>query len=188
MKIAAHHLNKRGGVLIGDVVGLGKTLMATALARIFEDDHVTETLIICPKNLVKMWEDYVREYRLRAKVLSVTRASARAARPAALSPRAHRREPQPAQPRGQALPGHSGVHPGEREQVHPAFRHALQQDLPRPFEPASAVRARGQGPRHPARAAAARAGRDRVHPAPPVLRFARLPPSRRAITPTTGAN
>src|SRR5208337_77833 len=35
VKIAAHHLNKRGGVLIGDVVGLGKTLMATALAKIF---------------------------------------------------------------------------------------------------------------------------------------------------------
>ena len=32
VKIAAHHLNKRGGVLIGDVVGLGKTLMATAVA------------------------------------------------------------------------------------------------------------------------------------------------------------
>lgn len=29
VKIAAHHLNKRGGVLIGDVVGLGKTLMAS---------------------------------------------------------------------------------------------------------------------------------------------------------------
>lgn len=28
VKIASHHLNKRGGVLIGDVVGLGKTLMA----------------------------------------------------------------------------------------------------------------------------------------------------------------
>lgn len=74
VKIAAHHLNKRGGVLIGDVVGLGKTLMATALAKIFQDDHFTETLIICPKNLVKMWEDYVSEYRLLAKVLSVTRA------------------------------------------------------------------------------------------------------------------
>ena len=73
VKIAAHHLNKRGGVLIGDVVGLGKTLMATALARIFEDDHGLETLIICPKNLVKMWEDYVFQYRMRAKVLSVTR-------------------------------------------------------------------------------------------------------------------
>jgi hypothetical protein len=54
VKIAAHHLNKRGGVLIGDVVGLGKTLMATALAKIFQDDHFTETLIICPKNLVTM--------------------------------------------------------------------------------------------------------------------------------------
>ena len=75
VKIAAHHLNKRGGVLIGDVVGLGKTLMATALAKIFQDDHFTETLIICPKNLVKMWEDYVSEYRLIAKVLSVTRVN-----------------------------------------------------------------------------------------------------------------
>ncbi len=72
VKIAAHHLNKRGGVVIGDVVGLGKTLMATALARIFEDDHGLETLIICPRNLVPMWEDYRQEYRLRAKVMSVT--------------------------------------------------------------------------------------------------------------------
>jgi SNF2 family DNA or RNA helicase len=74
VKIAAHHLNKRNGVLIGDVVGLGKTLMATALAKIFQDDHNTETLILCPKNLVKMWQDYVDQYRLVAKVLSVTRA------------------------------------------------------------------------------------------------------------------
>ena len=72
VKIAAHHLNKRDGVIIGDVVGLGKTLMATALARIFEDDHGIETLIICPKNLVPMWEDYRQQYRLRAKVMSIT--------------------------------------------------------------------------------------------------------------------
>ena len=72
VKIAAHHLNRRGGVLIGDVVGLGKTLMGTALARIFEDDYDLETLIICPKNLVKMWEDYRDEYRLRARVLSIS--------------------------------------------------------------------------------------------------------------------
>ncbi|HXG21400.1 MAG TPA: hypothetical protein VNN62_20295 [Methylomirabilota bacterium] len=76
VKIAAHHLNKRGGVLIGDVVGLGKTLMATAVARIFEDDHDLETLVICPKNLVPMWEDYRAQYRLRAKVLSISRAIA----------------------------------------------------------------------------------------------------------------
>ena len=73
VKIAAHHLNRRNGVLIGDVVGLGKTLMATAVARIFEDDYGLETLIICPKNLVPMWEDYVYEYQLRARVLSLSR-------------------------------------------------------------------------------------------------------------------
>lgn len=75
VKIAAHHLNKRGGVLIGDVVGLGKTLMATALARIFEDDYLLETLIICPKNLVRMWEDYRDRYRLRARILPISRVT-----------------------------------------------------------------------------------------------------------------
>jgi superfamily II DNA or RNA helicase len=75
VKIAAHHLNKRGGVLLGDVVGLGKTLMATALARIFEDDHGLETLILCPRSLVRMWEDYRERYRLRARVLPITRAA-----------------------------------------------------------------------------------------------------------------
>ena len=73
VKIAAHHLNRRGGVLIGDVVGLGKTLMGTALARIQEDDYDVETLIICPKNLVNMWENYREEYRLRGRVLSISR-------------------------------------------------------------------------------------------------------------------
>ena len=72
VKIAAHHLNKRDGVLIGDVVGLGKTLMATAVARIFEDDYGMETLILCPKNLVPMWEDYRQKYGLRGKVLSIS--------------------------------------------------------------------------------------------------------------------
>ncbi|OQW98164.1 MAG: NgoFVII family restriction endonuclease [Desulfobacteraceae bacterium A6] len=74
VRIAAHHVNKRNGVLIGDVVGLGKTLMATALARIFEDDYGMRSLIICPKNLVPMWEDYRQQYGLRGKVLSISRA------------------------------------------------------------------------------------------------------------------
>ena len=51
VRIAARHLNTRDGVLLGDVVGLGKTLMATALARIFQDDQSWDTLIICPPNL-----------------------------------------------------------------------------------------------------------------------------------------
>lgn len=75
VKIAAHHLNneRRHGVVLGDVVGLGKTLMATALARIFEEPpYNLETLIVCPKNLVSMWEDYAHRYRLRAKVIATS--------------------------------------------------------------------------------------------------------------------
>ena len=79
VQIAAHHLNKRGGVLIGDVVGLGKTLMATALARVFQDDYSWETLIICPKNLVSMWQDYVDTYRIIGKVLSISEVTTRLA-------------------------------------------------------------------------------------------------------------
>ena len=75
VKIAARHLNTRGGVLIGDVVGLGKTLMATALARIRQDDYGDRTLILCPKNLVGMWRDYVHEYDLNARVLSITQVA-----------------------------------------------------------------------------------------------------------------
>jgi len=73
VKIAAHHVLKRGGVLIGDVVGLGKTLMATALAKILEDDHDLETLIICPVRLVQMWEEHKERFRLRAKVLPISK-------------------------------------------------------------------------------------------------------------------
>ena len=54
VRIAARHLNTRDGVLLGDVVGLGKTLMATALAKIFQDDQSWDSLIICPPNLVQM--------------------------------------------------------------------------------------------------------------------------------------
>ncbi len=74
VKIAAHHVQKRNGVLLADVVGLGKTLMATALARVLADELLLETLILCPLNLVKMWEDYCHAYRLPScKVLSYSK-------------------------------------------------------------------------------------------------------------------
>jgi len=46
--------------------------MATAVASILEDDLGLETLILCPKNLVEMWQDYRDQYRLRARVLSIS--------------------------------------------------------------------------------------------------------------------
>jgi superfamily II DNA or RNA helicase len=73
VQLAARHLNQRGGVLIGDVVGLGKTLMATTLAKIFENVYRFETLIICPKNLEDMWQKgYCDKYLKMVKVLPIT--------------------------------------------------------------------------------------------------------------------
>ena len=73
VRLAARHLSQRNGVLIGDVVGLGKTLMAIVLAKIFENVYRHETLIICPKNLVDMWKiSYCQKYLKMAEVLSIT--------------------------------------------------------------------------------------------------------------------
>ncbi|MDR2761025.1 MAG: phospholipase D-like domain-containing protein, partial [Planctomycetaceae bacterium] len=73
VSVAARHLHKYGGVVIGDVVGLGKTIIGTALAKLFEEDFSHETLIICPKNLTAMWESYAHQYQLHAKVISQSR-------------------------------------------------------------------------------------------------------------------
>lgn len=71
VQLACRHLNKRGGVLVGDVVGLGKTRIASAIARVMSDDQMLETLILCPKNLTTMWDEYAHMFGLRApKVMS----------------------------------------------------------------------------------------------------------------------
>ncbi|MEH2140710.1 helicase-related protein [Nostoc sp.] len=72
VQLAARHVTRRGGVLVGDVVGLGKTLVGTALAKILQEDCFLETLIICPKNLVQMWQEYVNNYRLLAEVMPIS--------------------------------------------------------------------------------------------------------------------
>ena len=73
VSLVAHHLHRRSGVLLGDVVGLGKTLMATAVARIFQEDEGGNTLILCPPRLASMWQQYVEQYGLIARVLSIGR-------------------------------------------------------------------------------------------------------------------
>ena len=72
VKVASRIMMRRGGVMIGDVVGLGKTIVATAIALLMQEDLGTETLVICPKNLVGMWEGYFHEYRVHGKVMSLS--------------------------------------------------------------------------------------------------------------------
>jgi hypothetical protein len=71
VKMAARYLRRRKGVILGDVVGLGKTVMGTALARIMHDEAGLKTLIICPAKLTNLWKDYAERYDLMAKVLSI---------------------------------------------------------------------------------------------------------------------
>ena len=75
VKIAAKHLanDKRGGAMIGDVVGLGKTITACAIAKMWEMTYASSTLIICPANLQEMWLKYVRKYDLKADVVSMAK-------------------------------------------------------------------------------------------------------------------
>ena len=75
VKIAARHLNndKRGGAMIGDVVGLGKTIIACAIAKMYENTFGSNTLIICPANLQDMWAKYRKQYDLKADILSMAR-------------------------------------------------------------------------------------------------------------------
>lgn len=70
--VTVRNLMNRGGAIVADVVGLGKTIVATAVALTMQEEHGYETLIIAPKNLVRMWEGYVATYRLHAKVVSLT--------------------------------------------------------------------------------------------------------------------
>lgn len=72
VRIAARMLNREGGLILGDVVGLGKTLMATAIAKIYDEDFGYDALIICPKNLVSMWTRYQEDYRMRARIVSLS--------------------------------------------------------------------------------------------------------------------
>lgn len=72
VKIAARIVTQKRGAMIGDVVGLGKTLIGTAVARLLQEEYGFETLVVCPKNLTGMWEGYLHDYEVRGKVMSLS--------------------------------------------------------------------------------------------------------------------
>jgi hypothetical protein len=75
VKIAAKILNndKRNGAMIGDVVGLGKTITACAIARLYQDTFGGTTLIICPANLQDMWQKYRAKYDINCDIISMAK-------------------------------------------------------------------------------------------------------------------
>ena len=63
-------LEKYRGVIVADVVGLGKTFVATGILKILQMTGGIVPLIICPPVLIPMWEDYMDTYQIHANFLS----------------------------------------------------------------------------------------------------------------------
>jgi len=51
VKIAARIVMQKNGAMVGDVVGLGKTMVATAVARLLQEDNNYETLVVCSSDI-----------------------------------------------------------------------------------------------------------------------------------------
>lgn len=69
VKTLARRIMAHGGTMLGDVVGLGKTLTAISVASILLGEHGYQPLVVCPKNLVGMWEQHFEMYDLHGKVV-----------------------------------------------------------------------------------------------------------------------
>jgi len=66
VRMALSTLDKHNGVIISDVVGLGKSIIGSSVANNLN----LRTIIVAPPHLVRQWEDYSDEFRLNAKVFS----------------------------------------------------------------------------------------------------------------------
>jgi len=67
IKLVMDKLNKYDGAILADVVGLGKSIIASAVARNMD----VKTVIISPPHLIPMWEEYKEQFGIRgSKVYS----------------------------------------------------------------------------------------------------------------------
>jgi len=63
---AINILEKHNGVIIADVVGLGKSIIASAIAH----NMGLRTIVIVPPHLKELWEDYSYEFRFSSRIYS----------------------------------------------------------------------------------------------------------------------
>lgn len=62
VRTLSRRIVRRGGTMLGDVVGLGKTLTAVATALMLAAAEDYTTLVLCPKNLEAMWKEHIDTY------------------------------------------------------------------------------------------------------------------------------
>lgn len=66
VQMAINALNNHNGAIVADVVGLGKSVIASTIARNLR----LRTIIVCPPHLYKQWEGYRDEFGFTASVFS----------------------------------------------------------------------------------------------------------------------
>lgn len=71
VKTAISIIKQYNGAFVSDVVGLGKTYIGSGILKYFVDVYGYKPLIVCPKSLVDMWEEFNEKYDLGARVLSM---------------------------------------------------------------------------------------------------------------------
>lgn len=74
VRTLARRIVRRGGTMLGDVVGLGKTLTAIATALMLQSAEDYSTLVLCPKNLEQMWTKHLDEYEINGRVVPYSMA------------------------------------------------------------------------------------------------------------------
>ena len=74
VRTLSRRIVRRGGTMLGDVVGLGKTLTAVATALMLQAAEDYSTLVLCPKNLRPMWEKHIEEYDINGRVVPYSMA------------------------------------------------------------------------------------------------------------------
>ncbi|MFJ7246343.1 SNF2-related protein [Kitasatospora sp. NPDC098652] len=66
-------IDRFGGALDADAVGLGKTLAGGDIARVFLERGDGPVLIVCLASLVPMWQRYLTDWGLRCDIISYER-------------------------------------------------------------------------------------------------------------------
>ena len=66
VQMALNALENHNGAIVADVVGLGKSIIASTIARNLK----LRTIVICPPHLYKQWESYRDEFGFTASVYS----------------------------------------------------------------------------------------------------------------------
>lgn len=66
INLGIDRINKFGGVIIADVVGLGKSIIASAIAHNLK----LKTIIIAPPHLENQWKDYMSDFDFKGIVYS----------------------------------------------------------------------------------------------------------------------